>query len=273
MLAMRFVGGNRTPGASKDFTGRDGYGARVLVELGDGKLTREHRCGDGWSTQNSATMILGIGARTTVPLVSVRWPSGKISSTKDVPSGTLLTVYENPAEAPAGQAFTRSAYHAKMEDLSSRLPTSDTEEKVTVKDRPAFSITNMDTRAKTGARLRIYTSFATTSELCKAQLPLQQMLKDELGKEGVDIAVVPIDETDDNNKLGTFARDYRPAARLVNLPQTSRKEAAAAFARTLGGEPAVPSTVVTDSAGRIVAAQPGLPTVSSLRKMLSEPGR
>jgi hypothetical protein len=34
--------------------------ARVKADLGDTKLIREHRCGDGWSTQNSATMIVGI---------------------------------------------------------------------------------------------------------------------------------------------------------------------------------------------------------------------
>jgi hypothetical protein len=55
LIAIRFVGGNRSSQPSKEFACRDGYGARVAVELGDAKLVREHRCGDGWSTQNSAT--------------------------------------------------------------------------------------------------------------------------------------------------------------------------------------------------------------------------
>src|SRR5262245_37278167 len=93
MIAIRFVGGNRTAAPSTEFTCRDGFGARVTVDLGDGKLIREHRCGDGWSTQNSATMILGIGSKPKVASLFVRWPSGKTSSTQDVPEGTLLTAY------------------------------------------------------------------------------------------------------------------------------------------------------------------------------------
>lgn len=110
MIAIRFVGGNRTPVASTEYACRDGYGARVVADLGDTKLTREHRCGDGWSTQNSATMILGIGARASVPALSVRWPSGRKSLTQAVPEGTLLTVYENPADSPTGIDFVRAPY-------------------------------------------------------------------------------------------------------------------------------------------------------------------
>ncbi|HEV8543154.1 MAG TPA: CRTAC1 family protein, partial [Verrucomicrobiae bacterium] len=113
MIAIRFVGGNRNSAPSKDFGCRDGYGARVTADLGDQKLTREHRCGDGWSTQNSATMIIGIGYHTTVPSLSVRWPSGKAVSTQAVPEGTLLVVYENPADSPSRDAFVRAAYRAK----------------------------------------------------------------------------------------------------------------------------------------------------------------
>jgi hypothetical protein len=113
MIAIRFVGGNRTPGPSREFTCRDGYGARVAVDLGDGKLVREHRCGDGWSTQNSPTMIIGIGSHATVPSLSVKWPSGKITSTPAIPEGTLLTVYENPADSPSGAAFVSAPYRVK----------------------------------------------------------------------------------------------------------------------------------------------------------------
>src|SRR5213078_2911074 len=145
MIAIRFVGGNRTSAPSKEFACRDGYGARVTVDLGDEKLVREHRCGDGWAAQNSATMILGIGSRPAAASVSVRWPSGKTMSTKDVPEGTLLTAYENPADAPGGEPFTRSAYRVKR-----AAPP------VLLTDRPMFPLAAVDTRAKPGARLRVY---------------------------------------------------------------------------------------------------------------------
>ncbi len=122
MIAIRFVGGNRTPGPSKQFSCRDGYGARVVVDLGDEKLTREHRCGDGWASQNSATMIVGIGSHATVASLSVRWQSGKSTSTQAIPEGTLLIAYENPADSPSGQAFTRHAYRIKPMTPSTMSP-------------------------------------------------------------------------------------------------------------------------------------------------------
>lgn len=113
MIALRFVGGNRTPSPSTEWACRDGYGARVKVDLGGSKLIREHRCGDGWSTQNSTTMIVGIGAHTNVASVVVKWPSGKTASAKGIPEGTLLTVYENRADSPSGTAFLGAPYRMR----------------------------------------------------------------------------------------------------------------------------------------------------------------
>ena len=113
MIAIRFVGGNRAAAPSKEFGGRDGFGARVWVTVPDAKLVREHRCGDGWSTQNSATMIVGIDGHAAATQVTVQWPSGKTSSTEMVPEGTLLTVYENPADSPSEEAFVRAKYRVK----------------------------------------------------------------------------------------------------------------------------------------------------------------
>jgi hypothetical protein len=110
IIAIRFVGGNKTPRPSREYTCRDGFGARVLVDLGDQKLVREHRCGDGWSTQNSATMLIGLGSHTTVSSVSVRWPTGKTITTQSVPEGTMLIAYENPADSRTGESFTRHPY-------------------------------------------------------------------------------------------------------------------------------------------------------------------
>jgi hypothetical protein len=126
MIGIRFVGGNRSSAPSKEFACRDGYGARVAVDFGDEKLVREHRCGDGWAAQNSATMIVGIGSHATVASLSVRWPSGKTSSTQAVPEGTLLTVYENPTDSPSGIAFARSSYRVKPQlSRAERLGTTD----------------------------------------------------------------------------------------------------------------------------------------------------
>jgi hypothetical protein len=260
MIAIRFVGGNRTAVPSKEYACRDGYGARVKVDLGDGILIREHRCGEGFSTQHSATMVVGIGSHTAVASVSVRWPSGKTMSTRNVPEGTLLTVYENPAEvpAPAIEPFTRSDYRVKLK--SPPPPTSS--------DRPVFPLAAVDTRTPSDARLRVYTTFATLSPSCKNHLPAQRLLKEELGKEGVDFIAIPVDEADDNDKLAAYNREWHPPARLVNLAPATRRDANAAFAKALGDEPPLPATVITDGSGHILSAQPGVPSVSELRRLL-----
>jgi len=258
MIAMRFVGGNRTPAPSKEFACRDGYGARVAVDLGDAKLIREHRCGDGWSIQNSATMILGIGSRPAAASIIVHWPSGKTTSVKDVAEGTLLTAYENPADSPSGEAVTRNPYRVKQ-----TAPT------MTTIARPVFPVRTMDTTAKP-ARLRVYTTFTTSSPSTMTDLPILRRLKEEVSSEGVDIVAVPIDESDDNSKLAAYRKQWKPTARLVNIAPARRAEAIAAFAKALGEEPPLPSTVITDESGRILSAQPGIPSISELRKMLGQ---
>ncbi len=112
MLSV-LLGGNHTPEASNEFACRDGYGARVKIDLGDTKLIREHRCGDGWSTQNSATMIVGIGSHTAVDSVTVKWPSGKTATAQGIPEGTLLTVFENPEDSPSKAAFVSAPYRVE----------------------------------------------------------------------------------------------------------------------------------------------------------------
>ncbi len=257
MLAIRFVGGNRTPGPSSEYACRDGFGARVKVDVGDQSLVREHRCGEGWSTQNSATMFVGIGSHPEAVLVSVRWPSGKTATTPSVPEGTLLTVYENSADSPSGEAFTRQPY--RIGRSPGGLPEP--------RDLPAFAVRVMDRAAKP-ARIRAYSSFTTSSPAFLAELPELHRLKDTLGPEGVDIAAVTIDPADDNSKLAAYARERKPVSRLVNVPTAQRAEAVAAFARAFGYEPPVPSTVITDDAGGILAVQPGVPSLSGLRRLL-----
>ena len=92
-IALSFKGGNRTATAS-DWSNRDGYGARVAVKKGDERIEREHRCGQGYGSQNSAVMIVGLGDWEEVDEVIVKWPSGRKSIVSRVKQGEWLTVDE-----------------------------------------------------------------------------------------------------------------------------------------------------------------------------------
>lgn len=265
MIAVRFRGGNRTPNPSARYACRDGYGARVTLDLGDRRISREHRCGEGWSVQHSPTLHLGIGTATHARSLTVRWPSGHTSVTRDIPEGCLLTVYENPADAPQQQEFVRESYRLEPK----QKPGPAAPDPTPAPPPPVFLVRTLDTTAPP-ARLRAYTLFATTSIELIDQLPTLKAQRERLGPEGVDLVVVPIDEKDDNNRLAAFHRQWKPTSRLLNLPLNRRSEALAVFRQVLGTAPSMPSTVVTDEAGQVLLAQPGIPSTSTLRRLLSE---
>ncbi len=109
-IAIRFVGGNRRARVDPKRSNRDGYGAMVEVELGGVTLLREHRAGEGMAAQNSATLLIGVGASDAAEKVVVRWPSGTVTEADSVAAGTLLTAHEVVNDA--GKLFERSAYRS-----------------------------------------------------------------------------------------------------------------------------------------------------------------
>ncbi len=253
MIAVRFVGGNRTPVPSKEFACRDGFGAELTVDLGDEKLIREHRCGDGWAAQNSATMIVGIGGHRKANNLTVRWPSGKKASAQEVEEGTLVTVYENSADSPTGEAFVRKPY--RVAGPPNRAVTT----------TPIFPVRELDTAAKP-ARLHVYVSFALSQPTSITDLPILRRLKEELGPEGADIVVVPTDAADDNNKLAVYAKQWKPSSRFLNIPLSKRGEVLAAYDKLLAAGSAQAGTVITDDVGHVLGAQTGVPSLSGIRK-------
>lgn len=257
VIAIKFVGGNKSGEPNTSFACRDGYGARVTVDLGASKLIREHRCGDGWSTQNTSTMLVGVGAHQIIPKLTVKWPSGKTNSTEGIPEGTLLTVYENPADAPQNGSFVRSTYR-------SSLPIKEPPRF----QRSVFPVATADTQSKPEFSIRVYTTFSTANVPYTNDLARLKYLRDTLVTEGVEFIAVTVDPRDTNEKLNEYAQTYQPATRLVNVPPDQRSTVLGLFAKVFGTRPPVPSTVVTDGEGHILGIQTGLPGISTLRKLL-----
>ena len=101
VIAFKFIGGNSKAMASSEWSNRDGYGVRLEVGLKDGTvLLREHRCGEGFATQNSEIILMGIGEQSGVERVLVNSPSGKVQELGKINAGKLIHLYENPAESP-----------------------------------------------------------------------------------------------------------------------------------------------------------------------------
>ena len=259
MIALRFVGGNEESAPSKTFTGRDGYGAKVTALIdANMTLTREHRCGDGFAAQHTATMMLGLGNRTSAARVTIRWPSGKTTQTEAVPEGTLLTCYENSAQAPGREAFVRSLYRVKP---AVRFDPG--------AERKPFPTAAADLAARPEAKIRVYTSMATWCPSCLKHLPIQKNLVESAGP-SVEMIAVPIDDHDDEPTLKKYVDDHHPAYRLLaTLPNAQRGTFRADLEKLLGHEPGLPSSVITDASGAVIEVLPGLPTLSQLHRLLA----
>ncbi|MDA7918701.1 CRTAC1 family protein [Mariniblastus sp.] len=75
-------------------TNRDGIGAKVYVKYRSGKtMIVQKQCGEGFATQNSGILSVGVPAGDEVVSLVVKWPSGKMS-TIDSPDGQVVTLIE-----------------------------------------------------------------------------------------------------------------------------------------------------------------------------------
>ena len=263
MLALRFVGGNHTAEPSEDWTNRDGYGAMVTVTLGDLTLQREHRCGEGFSAQNSATMVLGIGARTQADSVVIRWPSGNIQETSNVPAGTLLIVYENPAHAPTGQAFVFQPY--KVPSVAQQVGALSAHHA----SRQRLRLTHESAKGLQ-PKLYTYTTMATWCETCKRELPQLQRLRSLFGPDVVQMFGVPVDAQEGPEKLRAYMAQYQPAYTLLIDLMAHQVASVQEIVQENLKQDGLPATIVTDGDGHVLRTMWGVPTRSGLRQLLAE---
>lgn len=263
-IALRLVGGRRdaSPSAPAErWSARDGYGAQVRVDLGDGVLLREHRCGEGMASQNSATMLVGLGEGASAKGVAVKWPSGRTSEVGPVDAGSLVTVYENPADnggRPARiEPYRPTAALAWNVNGSGRPRTGG----------PTLVAPALPALAEDG--LVVYTSMATWCAVCKGELPQIARLRESFGTDEVELVAVPVDATDDDAKLAGYVTANAPRYHLrTDLGRDPAFRAGfSGIVQMATGLDGLPSSVVTDRNGRVLHAGTGVPSVSDLRRL------
>lgn len=263
-LGVVFVGGNRSAGPSDAFGPRDGFGARVTVDLGDLSLLREHRAGEGFAAQNGPTMLIGLGAHDAARAVTVRWPSGAARTATDVPSGTLLVAYEDPAESPDGSGFARRPY-ANLRERAAPIEAA-TAAPARTEGSPGLRLDLVD---EDGApsRLNLYVTMATWCVACKKHLPQVAELRERFGEEELGVLGVPFDPGEGDDLLDAYLAENEPAYRLLRgLRPEDRARVREILVTTIKTD-ALPSSIVTDAEGRVLAAFPGVPSVSDLRRL------
>lgn len=255
VIAIRFEGANHSPSPSEG-TVRDGYGATAIVQLPNGQvLKREHRCGEGFASQNSATMLVGIGEATTASL-KVKWPSGKVFELAKVSAGDLVVARENEKDPFSTDTYLRELRPAKRTSPKPSLG--------------QFTLATKDTGANAESPIRVYTTMATWCESCLRHLPEVNAICEALAEDHIEIVALPIDPKDNEQKLTAYAEKFQPRYRLrKDLSKADRQVLTQFLNKHLKTtEPPLPSTVVTDRAGNTLQVTPGLPSASEIRKLV-----
>ena len=244
MIALQFVGGNKTS-SSSEWSNRDGYGARVELRQGKEVIVREHRCGEGFAAQNSSTMMVGLGDWKEVDEVVVHWPSGRTSSTTAVPEGSLLIVHEDREREP----FVRSSYRRD------RKPA-----------KPAVVREKFPLSQPGSGKVRVYTTMATWCASCIGHLPdLQQLAQNDVA-----VIAVPVDDADNNAKLQEYTEKWNPPYTLAGADPAERAAVRTFFARSQDSEePVLPSSAIVDAEGNVRESMRGIPTLSQVRKWIA----
>jgi enediyne biosynthesis protein E4 len=97
-VLLRNDGGNQNNWLSLELIGsksnRDGVGARVIVRSGDFTQVAEKISASSYLSQNDPRLHFGLGQRAKVDEVTIRWPSGKTQTLKEVRINQFLKVIE-----------------------------------------------------------------------------------------------------------------------------------------------------------------------------------
>jgi len=250
-ISLRFVGGNRTDHPS-EYSARDGYGTRAIAEVNGETRMRELRCGEGWRTQNTSALMIGIGEARKADRLTVRWPSGKEQVFTDVPSDGLVFVYENPVESPSG-----SGLEVRRFDFGSSRGQASSSERG-----------EMPLAAAPESELSMFTAMATWCEACQRELPGLARLRDAFATDELALLGVPTDPEDDAAKLDAYIAKHDPPYRLLSELPAEKRAAFQEFVRRQVGTEALPATVIVRRDGTTLYAAPGIPTLSEIRRLL-----
>ncbi len=97
-VLLRNDGGNRNNWLTLSLIGtrsnRDGVGARVTVRSGGFTQVAEKTSASSYLSQNDPRLHFGLGQRTKVDEVVIKWPSGKTQTLKEVKVNQFLKVIE-----------------------------------------------------------------------------------------------------------------------------------------------------------------------------------
>ena len=257
-IALRLVGGNRTSRANSGYSNRDGYGARITLNCATRSIVKEHRCGEGYSAQNSDTLLIGVGKVTMIDSATIHWPGGKMQALPGLPTDKLITVHEDNTTAE-GKPFTIAPYIPEQ-------GSPHTEPSPAISTMPLFAPAG----AVSNAPLRLFTLTATWCAACKSELPQLAGIRRHFPPGQLAMFGLPGDGSETPGQLKAYTDKYRPDYRmLAEITEGERQT----MHDTLGKSADVlPASIVTNRSGKVLLVTRGLPTVSQIARILQKHG-
>ncbi len=102
-VLLRNDGGNRNHWLGISLIGttsnRDGIGAKVTVTAGGRRRTKQRLGGTSYCSASDPRLLFGLGGSALIGEVEVRWPSGQISTLKNINANRYLTIKESPMKS------------------------------------------------------------------------------------------------------------------------------------------------------------------------------
>ena len=266
-IYLNFVGGNNSAEPSSEWSARDGIGVMVKVFTEDMVLLREQRCSEGLSAQNSATMQIGIGGRSSAKLV-VDWPSGKQTVINQVYPGNWLTIYENSEdeikESYAVQERPRVAAGLPREKRASELSTFGESPELLKLSEPYAN-----------SKYRLFMTWFVHCSACKRAKPKIDAIVKNFDREELQVLGFNNDPLDGVKEMQEYQKKYQPSYEMMLSRTESDIELFKAEQDRLTppfGEIPVsqqtPAIILIDDMGRVVFADVGVPTYSKLKQVI-----
>lgn len=283
-IALKFVGGNDAAEASLQFSNRNGFGARVVVQAAGRQITREHFCGQGFAGQNTSTMLIGLGEATTIDQLSVTWPSGIKQQFSDLAAGKLIVLFERPAatsQPPATDAGSNSPGITVTDyrqvpigaSQAGQLTAGNKNENPPPNLAPTELAAAAESSPSNGrtddSKLVVLTTMASWCTSCAKHQPLLKEMSKQFDSSDVSFVGFAGDPEDPADDLRGFVTriniDYPVAAE----PNAALRSTVEAILNSGDGADVLPSTILLNSHGQVLATHRGIPTASEIRKHLA----
>lgn len=270
-VALQLTGGNATASPNSELSARDAYGTAIRIRVGDRWITREHRCGEGFAAQNSATMLIGLGPTNTVDELLVRWPSGKTDQHRDLPTRALIQLFETADVSPNGTKVNVTSYEAATlawPNVSEPPRTPRTR----VAARQLDMAKLLSHEAPSESAYYLLTTMATWCEACHRHHPHLQRLAQRFG-DRLTLLGIPVDPIETPEELRQHAQSFQIPYRILTDIDPEQRDAIVNLIRREYDTESIPSSVLINRDGQVLEIYLGTPTASDLGRWFQGPGK